>query len=272
MQMKIIIKIFLFSWCVLLLSSCELSTARLEYNRAIRAKKNQDYEVSLKYFKRVAKRKPETSLALESAIQGARLAHFDVQDYNSAIELYKFIIIYSDKLSVVYEAQFELANLYYSKTLNYKKAIIEYSKLLQLKNSTKNKIIIKTNIAKSQYHLNNFYQANVEIKELLKEDISEEKKFEILLFKGNTLVTIKKHKQAISVFKKLIIDYPDRSLKEKVFLNVSVCFEEMSDFKSAIKIIDGQKGKYPDTDFLDHKIRRLQQRRKNLPGARGLVR
>lgn len=251
---------------------CSLTTAKLEYNRALRATKDKDYKTALKYYKRVIKRQPDTDIALKAAIEGAQLAMIDVKDFRSSVGLFNYVIIHSQDTAAVKQAQKNIAEIYFSKTSQYKKAIEAYSSLLPLKLSPKERIDIRSRIAKSYFYLNNFFQADVEIKSLLKEDLSDEQRFETLLFKANTLMTLKKHEDASKVLKSLIDKFPQKSLKENVNINLSVCYEEMQDFTTAIQILDDLKGIYPDQEYLDFKISRLKQRKRNMPGARGRVR
>lgn len=270
MKIVLIKSLLVFSFFGLV--GCSFTTAKLEFNRAERAIKDKDYKTAIKYYKRVIKRQPETKISITAAKKGAEVAKIDAEDFNSAISFLKYLVINATQFTDVKAAQTSIAEIYYSRMSDYKNAIEAYSQLLSLKLSDEERIKARTNIAKSYFYLNNFYQASVEIDSLLQERLSEEEKFQTLIFKANTLMTLKKHSKASDVYKKVIELFPEMSLKENVPISLSSSYEEMEDYKMAISVLEDLKGKYPDQEFLDYKISRLKQRQKNMPGARGRVR
>ena len=251
---------------------CEASSRRLEFNRAERAEKEKDYSTAAKYYLRVMKRNPEADLSMEAARRAVKLYSVDLSRYNDAVTILEFLIVREKDKARLYSYQKNLANIYFENLLDYEKAIIEYNKMLQLRESKKDKITITYNIARSYFSLNKFYQANIEVKKLLDTDLDPDTRFEILLLRGNILLTMKNHTDAIDVYTELIEEFPEKTLKEKVQINLAVCYEELNDFDRAVVILEEMRSSYPNQDFIDRKIARLKQRKQNLPGARGKVR
>jgi tetratricopeptide (TPR) repeat protein len=51
---------------------------------------------------------------------------------------------------------------------------------------------------------------------------------------------------AISKFKKLIIEYPESDLADDALYNIGFCYYEMNQFQMSIQILEEMIGKYPD--------------------------
>lgn len=261
-----------FAVVILLLSvltGCHLSYDRVEFDRAERALKREQFKEAVKHFSRVIKRSPESDLALEAARNAARVSLFQTEDFIQAIQFFRHVIIYSKSEKERKEAQRNIATIYFDKLTDYKSAIVEFNKLLSLSHSPEDETDYKLYLAKSYFYLNNFFQAKIETDELLKRNLSDEKKFEILLFKGNILMTSKEINEALGVFEQLKKDFPELAKKEKVDMSIAVCYEELNNFAKAISVLEELKADYPHPEFIDLKIKRLEQRQANLPGAKG---
>src|SRR5690606_29115998 len=114
-------------------------------------------------------------------------------------------------------------------------------------------------------YLEDFYQAQVEVDNLLKTELSNEQKFNFTLFKGNILQTMKKLDEAITIFEGLEKEYPQLSEAQKVGTLIAACYEEKQDYAKAIEILSKLRNKSNRPDFIDLKIRRLKERQRNLP-------
>ncbi len=76
-------------------------------------------------------------------------------------------------------------------------------------------------------------------------------------------------RRAADIFKTLIQKFPEKSIQENVALMLAVCYEENMDFKSAIAILEEHRNKYSPPEYIELRIKRLQERLKNAPGAKG---
>ena len=124
-------------------------------------------------------------------------------------------------------------------------------------------------VARAQYYMNNFFQAESEIDSLLRLKSDDNIRFSALMLKGNILVAKKEFTKAIDIFKGLIDKYPQRSIQENVGLTLAVCYEENDNFKEAIKVLEDYRGKYNPPEYIELRIKRLQERLRNAPGAKG---
>ena len=72
-------------------------------------------------------------------------------------------------------------------------------------------------VARSYFHLNNFGQAEFEIKQLLSSSSSEEIKFEADILKAHIYFSGKDYKNSSEVYKKILETYPKKARSNYVF-------------------------------------------------------
>ena len=256
--------------CLLALAGCTLSSEDLEFKRAEEASKSGKNEVAFKHYKTVVDRYVKDKLAIRSAQEGARIAHYELKKFPDAIALYKHIILYAPNEGDRLAAQKKLAELYFSQSLDYNQAIAEYSRLVETPHSHAEDGVYRFAIARSYFYLNNFFQATVEIDKILSLKPSEELGFDALMLKANIYLSTKKLDEAIATLQDLIKRYPARSKKETVGLVLAICYEEQKNYAKAVEMLESIKDDYPRKQFIESKIKTLRERQSLQPGARGL--
>lgn len=254
---------------VLALSACS-SQEEGDYKQAQKNISQGHFKVALSFLDRVVKRDAPTEYPLEAAREAARISFFELKDYPKAIEYQHFIVLHSPIEKERVEAQQQIASIFFNNLQNYHAAIREYSKLQQMPHTDAEDAQYKINVARAHYYLNNFFQAESEIDNLLRLKADDNIRFSALMLKGNILVGKKEFTKAIDIFKMLIQSYPQKSIQENVGLTLAVCYEENNNFKEAIKVLEDYRGKYNPPEYIELRIKRLQERLRNAPGARGL--
>ena len=83
------------------------------------------------------------------------------------------------------------------------------------------------------------------------------------------MVAQKNYARAAEIYKELLKNYFEKSLKENIPLLLAVCYEEIKDFQTAIKTLEILVGKYTPPEYIELRIKRLKERLKNQPGAKG---
>ena len=169
-------------------------------------------------------------------------------------------------------AHVNIAQICFENLLDYGQAVSEYERLLRLQLKPEEAFHFRLNLAKAQFQLNNLEQSGNELDVLLAQKHSDDEAFEAEVLKANILVAQKKQADAALLWEKILKDFPERSKKENVALNLVVCYEEQKDFGKAIEVLERMKSNYPNPEFLEIRIQRLRQRRSNQPGAQGLKR
>lgn len=251
------------------LSACSPPEAK-DYKRAQQEMSQGHHRIALSSLDRVMKRAPDSEFAVKAARDGARIASLEIKDYKRAVEYYQFLVLHSPDPAERISAQKQLASIYFDQLQNYDKAILELNKLVRGTESDVEIARYKLDIARANYYQNNFFQAHSEIDDLLKLNVGDDERFSAWVLKSNIHIALKEYVKAIEILKKVAATYPQKSLQENVFQTLAVCYEESDNFAEAINTLESVKDKYPQPEYIEIRVKRLKDRQKNRPGARGL--
>lgn len=253
----------------LLLTGCTLSFDWYHQIRAQRAIQNGQFETALRILERIRARDPESDKALQAARLGARVAQMEAKNYPAAVEFNRHLVLRSEDADERKAAQKNVANIYFDNLLDFNQAVFEYEKLLKLELQRDEAFRYRLNLAKSHFQLNNLEQATSEIDLLLSKKLEGDEIFDAKMLKANVEVAAKNLAGAAESWRQILVEFPERSKREKVALNLVVCYEELKDFAKAIETLEHIKADYPNPEFIDIRIERLRDRMINQPGAQG---
>ncbi|MEO0335621.1 MAG: tetratricopeptide repeat protein [Pseudomonadota bacterium] len=271
--MKKAILVFFLILFFNLVAGCFLSYQRIEMSRAQSNIETKNFKSAIKHLDRIIKRDPDSSQALKAAKLAANLSFLELKNFPKAIDYYRHVIMYSKDPKVRYLSQRNIADIYFEKLNDYANSVLEYNRLLRLPHSEDDHYKHKSRVAKAHFQLNDFYQSAIEIDSLLKRySESADRVFELSLFKANILLTTKKVDEAISLYVDLLTNYPKQSTEENVPISLAIAYEEKKEFGKAIRVLQDIEAESENEEFIQLKIRRLEQRAKNQPGASGLRR
>lgn len=251
------------------LAGCTISSEEIEFKRATEAVQKSDNESALKHFKFIVDRYEKTPIALKAAKEAARITHYELKNHGEAIRFYKHIVLNAPDQVDRIEAQQKIADIHFNQTLDYAQAITEYSRLLDLPHAEVDDISYRMAITRSYFYLNNFFQAQIEIDNLIKKIKDPAILFEALFLKANILLTKKSLDDAAAVLRLILEKYPERSKTEQIGLVLAVTYEEQQNYAKAIEVLESIKNVYPRKAFIEGKIKTLKERQSLLPGARG---
>lgn len=243
-----------------------------EFHRGEKNVSSSKFKEAIVHFDNAIKVAPESTWALKAAREAARVSHYMAKDFNTAIRFYRHIVLYSESSDERIKSQREIAYLYFDSLQNYQQSIIEFYKLLQMSDKDYEVATYKLAVARANYYLNQFGEALSEINEIIRLKITDDIIFDAFLLQGNIFVAQKAFPKAILVFTDLIKKYPDKAEKENVPLTLTVCYEENFQYKEAIQILNTLREKHNPTEYIELRIKRINERIKNQPGAKGLHR
>jgi tetratricopeptide (TPR) repeat protein len=259
---------------LLLLVACSFNSIDLELKRGEEAEEKQDYKAAVEHYKRVIKREPKSELALYSSKKVANLSIIYLENFQDAIFAFNNIILFSPNVDDRKKAIEQLAKLYYEKLNNYEFAIVEFQRYLAMITDEVKVLEIRFLIAKSYFYLNRMFQANAELDEILKQKSSgsveaRDYAFKAITLKASIFHAEKKYDEAIDLFKQILTEYPKQAHDEKIWLNLSICYEDTKRFDEAIELLEATKSDGAEKSFIDQKIVRLRERMQQEPGAKG---
>lgn len=265
--MKKLTKSFLLI-SLLTMASCT-SPQEADFKKAEGLVKDGQFRRAAQLLDQAIKRNEQSEVALQAMREAARIAFLEIKDYKKAAHYYQLIIRYSPDESERIEAQKQLASLYFESLQDYERAAVEYSKLATSSRVDSERALHKLSVARSYYYLGNYFQTLSEISEILKLKSDQDVEFQTRLLQGNVFVAQKEFTVAAKTFQEIIARFPEKSLKENVHLVLSLSLEESGDYKEALAVLEKIKDRYEPKEYLDLRIKRIEERAQNQPGARG---
>lgn len=227
------------------------------------------YPSSLESYERAMKRNPTGNWALRAAREGARIAFFETKDFKKAAYFYRHLVVNSSDSQERIESQQKMGEVYLENLQDYPQAIIEYSKLVEQNLSDQEVGQFRLGLARAHYYQNNLFQADSEITQIFKLKVEPPLRFNAYMLKGNILIAQKDFSRAATLFKELIKEYPEKSQQENVPMTLAVCYEEAGELKEALLVLEGLKKTYKPPEYIELRVKRLKERQKNQPGAKG---
>jgi len=227
------------------------------------------FRIGLSYLDQIIQREGQPIWIMRALKEAARVSFFELKDYKKSAEYHRKIVVISEDPVERTNSQRQLANIYFDHLANYSEAIIEINKLISLLTEPGERSRYKISLARAYYYQNAFEQSLNEVEEFLKLNQTEQERFDMLMLKGNIFLAKKDLTKAATVFQQVLKEFPKRSKSENVGLTLAVCYEEMKDYKNAVHILREMRGSHPIPEYIDLRIKRLEDRQKNLPGARG---
>ncbi len=241
-----------------------------ELKRARSDIESKSFESALNHINRILKTADSKPVAVEAAKEGAKVTT-ELGDHKRAIPYYKHLVLYAKDPELRKQSQLQIAQIYFENLNDYQNAIVEYNRLLEMPHSAQEEVGYRFRIAKSYFYKNNFFQAESEVDEVLKKpNMKSDTMFDLLMLKGNIYMTQKDLGKSLKVYEEILQKYPERAEKENIRVNIAVCYEEQKDYAKAIDSLEKAKANYPTPEYLELRIKRLKDREKQLPGARGL--
>ena len=230
----------------------------------------QEWALAAEAFEKSVRISPESEIGLRSAEEGAKVSAIHEKNYLRLTRFLKHILLQSKDENERVHAQKLLAETYFENLSDYENAILELNRAITHFPLGSERLQLRMMLAKSYFFLNKFFQARTEIDGILGETTDETQKFRAELLKANIYLNEKDLDHAISLFQSLQVRYPEKARDEQVFMSLAVCYEEKEAFDQAIEVLDKARPNYSMPETIDLKIKRLRERRAQLPGAKGL--
>ncbi len=244
---------------------CFFLTACLPFKNFFSYNKDLDKEdgfKNLETYERLFIRQRDLLKKKELAYKIALIAHIKIKDSDKALYYYNYIVHKSQNKKEIQEVQEKIASLYFYQKMDYKKAIYEYEKLLHLEK----RAFYFLNLARSYFYVNDFQQASLEVKKILKLPLKKDEAFEAFFLRANILFAKKDVRESIEEYENLLKKYPERSKKSGVHLQLSLAYERLLQYSKAIRVLKAFRGNMSAKD-IDERVKRLEKRNKMMPKA-----
>jgi tetratricopeptide (TPR) repeat protein len=249
-----------------------VSSEQKAFDNGKMAAEKGSFEEAISSFDKVIIRSPESDLGIAATREAARISFFETKNFLLAAYYNQKLVLYSKDAVERQVAQKGIVGIYFDQLGDYQRAVLEINKLVMMLEDPVEVSEYKIKLARAYYYQNNFVQAENEVLEFLKTYPESDQRFDMTLLLANINLAKKQLADAAAVFQKILKEFPERATKENVGLMLSVCYEEMKDFKSASEVLLSIRAKHPMPEYVDLRIERLKARMKNQPGARGRIR
>jgi tetratricopeptide (TPR) repeat protein len=258
-------QIFLF--CTLLvLSGCTPQSEKL-YTEAYSEIENGNFRIALDLLEKSANLEKNDKKKTKAMVEAARIARFEVQDYERALRINRQIILKSTDSKQRLLAQETLAEIYLENVQNYNQALNELLVLEQLTQEPEQKEKLRLKIAQVHFLTGNPSAALDYIEPSLKAAASDKKSF--LKLKAQILVSLKRYDEALAAYEEIRKKDPTFFAKENLYISTSIVFEEKEDYSSAMLYLEKYQSSINDKVYLELRIKRLRERLTNKPLFKG---
>ncbi len=257
---------FLFCGCLVFVTACTPQSEKY-YSEAYSEIESGHFRIALDLLEKSAGSEKNDKKKTKALVEAARIARFEVQDYDRAIRINRQIILKSEDLKQRLLAQETLAEIYLENVQNYAQALNELLILEQLTNGAEEKEKLRFKISQAYFLTGNPTAAFEYIEASLKTVASDKKNF--LKLKAQILISQKKYDEALAAYEEIRKSDPEFFAKENLYISTSIVFEEKEDYSSALAYLEKYHGMIVDKIYLELRIKRLKERLTNKPLFKG---
>jgi tetratricopeptide (TPR) repeat protein len=225
------------------------------------------FRIATDLLEKAAQQDKDDKKRTKAYVEAARIARFEIQDFERAIRLNRQIILKSTDSRQRLLAQDAIAEIYFENIQNYSQALKEMLVLEQLNQGEEQNEKLRFKIAHAQFLSGNIPSALEYIDASLKSPVSDRKN--LLKLKAQVLVAQKKFDEALACYEEIFKIDADFFQRENLFISTSIVYEEKEDYSSALAYLQKHQEQIKDKAYLELRIKRLKERLTNKPLFKG---
>lgn len=204
----------------------------------------------------------------KSLSEAARVLRLEIKDYMKALSIYRKLILEAEDALVRLQAQESVTEIYFENLQDYSVALKELLVLEPLVTDPQKKEFIKLRIAQCM-QLTGSHTASLEfIEAALGSSKYEQQNF--LKLKAQIFLTLKKYDDALNTNFYLLEMDPTYFKNENLFISQAMVYEEKQEYKLALEFLTKHKDQIDDKNYLELRMKRLQEQIINKPFSRGM--
>ncbi len=222
------------------------------------------YQEALEHYARFVESYPESQFAPKSQYMIGYILSHHLSRPEDAMDAYAMVVnLYPDSIYTI-KAREDMARLY-SVSGDHRRSINQYHWLIE--NGTEGqRVEYRYRMALEYIKMNEFGQARVELKELLKDGTTEEMTPQILYQIANTYYLEGNFQEAIATYDRIIEEYPNHPVYIEARLGKASVLEKQGSLKEALGLLSELEREYPDSDTVKIRIESTRKRLKKAPG------
>ena len=258
--------VILFIAGITLLSGCGASEDESAFGQAETRLAEGDYQGAAIAFSSFVDEFPESPLAPRAQYMAGLILHRHLKRLEESLSSYAMLFKLFPESEEVFLAKEDIAGLYHG-TGDHRRALEVYEWLLEY-GPFERRDSYQYSIAGEYIELNDFVQARIELKELLKEVPGTLLKPDILYRVGSTFYLEGRSSEAIAAFDTLIRTYPEHKLSLEAKFSKAAALEEAGLHIEAIALFEGLKKEYNNSEAVKIRIESAKERLKDGPRLR----
>jgi tetratricopeptide (TPR) repeat protein len=260
-------------WIVLtvLLSSCTIQSSLS--NRYLTAEKlwtEKNYPAAVTEFDRIVKESPNSAIGLQALWRSAMTRTLFLNDQEEAIKSFETYLERASSSELAPQAQKEIAEIYFLKLGQHKKAIDYYQKLLQSKKfSADDEAMFSYRIARSYFLMNKILRSIELNEELIKDYPKSPYAIKAKMDLANSWYAIgdsekQGYAKALKLFQEIaaLTRGKDAMMYAEAVFGQASTMEEMDQLEDAYAMFKTLDGNYPAPNVIKVRMVRLEERMK----------
>ncbi len=237
------------------------------YEQAYEEIEKGHYRIAADLLEKSSQLETDNTKKYKNLLEAARLARFEIQDYERAIKIFRDVILSSNDESMRISAQESIAEIYLENIQDYNKALKELQILEPLLTDSKKKEKTRLRIAQALFLTGNNQQAIEEI--LSAEKYIKLNSVNFLKLKAEVLLAQKKYKEAIVAYEELKNKNAQFFADENLYIATSIVYEENEQYTEALNFLVKNQTLIKDKPYYELRTKRLKEKIANKPFSRG---
>ena len=218
------------------------------------------YQDAARNFLIIAELYPSSTLAEESLYWAASLYEYYIQDAEQAIRQYQRLIVAYPKGRFFYEAKQNLAEVYEQDKDTRHRALQIYQQLLLADDLQDRRDWLHLKIARLYLQMGKMDQARMDVRDLLLQNPQSPLRPQAYYLVGYSYYLEKRFDLALWSFRQLARDFPGSPTALHALYFVADTLEEQGQMRDALKAYTALRGKYPNPDIVEKRIKTLEAR------------
>jgi TolA-binding protein len=218
------------------------------------------YQDAARNFMTIAELYPNSSLAEESLFWAACLYQYYLQDYEQAGRQYQHLLVTFPHGRYFYDAKQNLAEVYEQNKETRHRALQIYQQLLLAPQLAAQQDRLHLHIARLNLQMGKMDQARMEVRDLLVESPNSPLRAQASYLAGYSYYLERRYDVALYMFRQTAKDFPDTPTALHALYFVADTLEEQGQMRDALKAYTELRGKYPNPDIVEKRIKTLEAR------------
>jgi TolA-binding protein len=218
------------------------------------------YQDAARNFITISELYPSSALAEESLYWASCLYQYYVQDLEQAGRQYQHLLVTYPKGRYFYDAKVNLAEVYEQEKDTRHRALQIYQQLLLADEMASRRDWLRLRVARLNLQMGKMDQARMEVRDLLVGNPQSPLRSQAYYLVGYSYYLEKRYDLALFAFQQTAKDFPGTATALRAQYFVADTLEEQGQMRDALKAYTALRGKYPNPDIVEKRIKTLEAR------------